>query len=265
MTSPLRRPLVFSILLAFLTFCPRLAGQTTTPTPPTSDAQAITILQRSSAAMGGTVPSDSTATGSITITAGSSTETGSIQILTRGVDQTLSKVQVPGENSILVYSRGLASYSDGTKIQPLSVEQAVSTAASEFPLALIQSALQNSDFSFAYVGQETIGSESAYHIQLWNSFVSNTQFLSIAPISRKDLWVDVATGLPLRLAYVVQPGQGLVPKLPIVVNYSNYQNFGGVLYPQSIQKSVNGVPSITINIATVTFNSGLSDSNFPLQ
>ena len=215
--------------------------------------------------MGGAAPTDSTATGTVAITAGSSTQSGTVQILTRGVDQTLVKVQVAGTTSTLIYSRGFASYSDGTTIQPLCMEQAVSTAAPEFPLPLLQGALQSTDFAFTYIGQETIGTTTANHIQLWNTFTSNAQFQSIAPISRKDLWLDATTGLPVRIAFTVQPGQGAVPKLRVVVDYSNYQNVGGALYPFSVQKSINGMPSAAITIANVALNSGLSDSNFPLQ
>jgi hypothetical protein len=62
---------------------------------PVRDAHAVTALQQAIAAMGGTMPSDSTATGTVTIVAGSETNQGTIRILTRGTQQTLEEVQTP--------------------------------------------------------------------------------------------------------------------------------------------------------------------------
>jgi hypothetical protein len=51
----------------------------------------------------------------------------------------------------------------------------------------------------------------------------------------------------------------------MVLKPERYQNLGGLLYPFSIQKSLNGSPWINITISNVTFNTGLTGANFVLQ
>lgn len=135
MSSSLLGP---ALALFFLTFAPP-SLQTTTPTP-TSDAQAVSILQQSVAAMG-TAPGDSTASGSITITVGTSTQNGSIQVLTLGTTQTLETTTLPTATASLVYSGGFASFSDGTTRTMSSMEWAATAQTAVFPLPLLVGAL----------------------------------------------------------------------------------------------------------------------------
>src|ERR1700687_4223002 len=78
------------------------------PPPVTRDAQAVTLLQTSVGAMGGNVPSDSVATGSIKIVAGSQTSTGTIRILTRGTDQSSEQITLPEATRTVTYSLRMA-------------------------------------------------------------------------------------------------------------------------------------------------------------
>jgi hypothetical protein len=80
----------------------------------------------------------------------------------------------------------------------------------------------------------------------------------------KDLWVDATTWLPYKLAYARRESGGASPTFQIEVIYSNWQTAGGAVYPYQIQKSWNGVPWTTITIQNVAFQTGLSDSNFPV-
>jgi hypothetical protein len=57
----------------------------------------------------------------------------------------------------------------------------------------------------------------------------------------------------------------MAPRIPIEVFFSDYRNVGGVLYPFSIRKSLNGTPWTTIAIAQVQVNTGLKASDFVLQ
>lgn len=81
--------LVLSFVLSALVLLPCVAQQ-----PVTSNPLATSLVQSSIRAMGGSVPSDSAATGNVTIIAGSETTTGTIRILTRGTDQSSGK---PGD------------------------------------------------------------------------------------------------------------------------------------------------------------------------
>jgi hypothetical protein len=229
------------------------------------DPQALAVFQQAIIAMGGSVPSDSTATGTITTVAGSLTETGAIVIRTRGTDQTVEDIQTP-HGSRLTYSRGEAGRFTAALSTSLQLELAVTAQCPDFPLPLLASILTRPDMAYRYVGLETsAGGSSLHHLQFWNSFASNPRLQSLAALSVRDVWIDASSGLPQRISYSLRPAQGAEAAVPMDVFYSDYRNVGGVLYPFSIQKSWNGTPWATIRISSVSFNGGLADSDFAVQ
>lgn len=226
--------------------------------------QAISILQQSVVAMGGTTPSDSTATGSITIVAGSLTENGTIEILTRGTEQSSEEIQTDKSETV-VYSYGQASRTVEGSLTELPMEQALTSQSPDFPLPLLVNALSNPDESYKYVGKETLNSASVQHMQMWSSFASVPAFQPLANCSIYDIWVDSSTYLPVKISFKNWWGRGATPRPQYDVFFSNYEKVGGVLYPFSIKKSLDSTPWETITIGNVAFNTGLIDSDFPVQ
>jgi hypothetical protein len=234
--------------------------------PPTtaSDPQALAILQQAVIAMGKAVPSDSTASGTITTVAGSLKEEGTIVILTRGTDETSEQIETT-HGSTVIYSKGRASATIGSVNTLLPMERAVTSQCPDFPLPFLAGALNNPDTAYKYVGLETLNGATVQHVQFWNSFTSIPKLQPLAHFSVKDVWIDAGSGLPLKVSYVRHDAGGSTPGIAMEASYSDYRNLGGVLYPFSIQQSFNGTPWATIAIQSVTMNTGLTDSNFPVQ
>jgi hypothetical protein len=237
-----------------------LAG--TSPPPDTSPAA---IIQNSVAAMAAIPPSDSQAVGSIQIVAGSETDSGTIQILTRGFSQTSERVTTSNTSRAVVYSQGLASETDNGTLQPLPTELALTTQSTDFPLPFLVAALNNPDMTFQFIGQETLIDRTVNHVRFWNTFASNSSLQPLAAFTTVDLWADAASGLPAKLSYVRRAAGGSAPRIPVETYYSDYRNVGGVLYPFLIQRSFDGTPWETITIQNVSLNVGLTDSSFPVQ
>ena len=232
--------------------------------PPQRDPQALAILQGAFAAMGGSVPSDSTANGTVTTVAGSLTETGSAVILTKGTSQTSEQIQTP-HGFTLVYANGQASQVINSVVTTLSSELASSSRSVAYPVPLIAAVLNNPDSGYVYLALESLNGLQVHHLQCWNSFNSQPRFQFLAPFTLTDIWIDAASGLPQRISQVQKAGRGSEPRLKIDVYFSDYQKVSGVLYPFLIQKSLNGSPWITFIITSVTFDTGLTDANFPVQ
>jgi hypothetical protein len=232
--------------------------------PAVRDPQAFALLQASAASLAKTPPSDSVATGTVTLVAGSTTEEGTLRALTKGTAQTVIQVQTSSSNWSVVYSNLFASPGDGTTAKPLYLEQAASSRCVYFPYPVIADLLTNQDAAFAYVGSEVLGDAPVQHIRGWNTFNSNAPFKFLADFTVIDIWLDAASGLPAQISFVRRTGGGSAPRIPITVAYSSYRNVGGVLYPYQIQESVNGTPWATVTIQSVVFNSGLSDADFPV-
>jgi len=225
------------------------------------DPQAVALLQKSIAVMG-VLPSDSTASGTITIVAGSSTEQGTIQILTRGTTQTSVTVLVGTPNWAVIYSGGQANRIEAGTTSVLCLELAASSQSLHFPLPFISGLVSNSDFAIQYIGQESLGSSAANHIRVQNTFASQPLWQSLSEFTTADIWLDASTALPAKISLVRRDGGGSSPKIPISVTYSNYQSVSGVRYPFTIQEYVTQTLWATTAIQSVAFNTGLSDANF---
>ena len=162
-------------------------------------------------------------------------------------------------------SKGQASGVDGITARQFSLELATSSRSPDFPLVLIAAALNSADISFRYLGAEVSGTAEMHHLRLWNTFYSNQKLRFLAEFTARDVWLDAGSGLPVKVSYEERTGGGASSRIPIVLTYSNYKNVGGVLYPFSIEKSVNGTPWAKIAIAQVHLNTGLTDNDFPIQ
>jgi len=229
------------------------------------DPQAVTLLQGSVRAMGGTVPADSAATGNVTIVAGSLTSSGTIQILTRGTNQTSEQITLPQSTVTVIYSGGLANQTNNSVVTSLSVQRAATSQSVYFPLPFLSGALANSDMSVQYVALETLNQSSVQHIQLQNTYASPTNLQQFASFAVFDVWLDAVTSLPQRVSYTRRDASGASPGISVDTYFAAYKTISGVAYPSQINVSYNGTPWATITISSVSFNTGLTDSNFPIQ
>jgi hypothetical protein len=240
------------------------AQQAATAVP--EDAQAISVLKQSVATMGAVVPADSTATGSVTITAGSEIEQGNITIQTRASTQTLEQISTASGTKKIVYSNGLGNDTDHAGTKTLySSELAATGQSALFPLPLLAAILNSADSAYQYVGLENIEGSDCHHIRVWRTFSSQTDAAYLAPFSVRDIWIDSTTNLPSKLDYSARAGSGAEPSTSVEIAYSKFQQTGGVQYPFVISKSINGTPWMAVTISSVSFNTGLSDSNFSIQ
>jgi hypothetical protein len=229
----------------------------------TRDPQAVAALQQSVAAMGSTVPSDSVASGTVTIIAGAETDQGTIRILTRADNETLEQIETPRSERTQVFSQGQASETVGTTATPFPLERAATAQCRDFPLPLLLALLSNPDETLAFAGAEQLG-VPALHIRATNTYTSHKGWQFLAEFSTTDLWIDAKTSLPIKVGYVQRDGGGASPMTRLEISYADYQNMGGVLYPRTIQKSWNGTPWMTITVQSVSYNTGLTDANFPV-
>src|SRR6266403_1462703 len=252
---------VLTFLLIFVS-SPHLNSQHSA-TAAQRDPQALAVLNQAVTAMGGSVPGDSSATGTVTITAGSDTQAGTIKILTRGSSQTLEQITTSSGSAQVVYSNGFANDSNhiATKAK-YSLELATSSQSALFPLPLVSAVLSSSDFALQYIGQENIDGAGCHHLRTWNTYSSQPDLQYLSPFSYREIWINATTGLPSRIAYSMRAGSGAEPSIAVEVSYSNYQSAGGVLFPFQISRSLNGTPWMTIIISSVSFNNGLTDSTF---
>lgn len=255
--GPMRLAVLFVSVSLFLSQAPAPI-----PTTPQRDLQAVAILQQSVRTMGGSAPSDSIATGTAQIVAGSDTQQGTVRILTRGTDQSSEQFQFSSTTGSVTYSRGSAAETTNGATRRLSLERSATSQSLCFPLRFLAAALANPDESFQYIGPELIGTQSTQHVRVRDTYASRSALQSLADFTVYDVWIDSATGLPVRISTVRREGGGSSPRIALDVSYSNYQTVAGIAYPFTVQQSLNGTPWLTIAITNVQLNTGLTDADF---
>jgi hypothetical protein len=230
------------------------------------DPAALALLTSAQTQMGAGTILDSLASGSITTTAGSLTEDGTVRLLTRGVDQTAERFVMPDATLALIFSRGLAIQKRDGVVQANSLELASTSLSPLAPLSLISAIVQDSDFNIQAVGQETLDNGVlANRIRVWKSYASDSGLRQFATLSGRIIWLDAQTNLPAKISYIRRPAQGAVAGTRVDVYLSDYRQVGSAVYPFSIKESLNGTPWATITINNVAFNTGLTDSDFPTE
>jgi hypothetical protein len=249
------------VLVCFLT--KSSFAQATSVTPPVRDAQAVTCLQNATKAFG-TTPSDSTATGNVTVIAGGLTQQGTIQILSRGSTESSVTVQAGSSNWSVIFSGGQANRSEAGTTTSLPLERAASSQALHFPLPFISSLLSNPDISIQFIGPEQINSSLANHIRVQDTFASQPLWQSLSEFTIADIWLDASTALPLKISRVRRDGGGSSPSIPISILYTNYQPVSGIQYPFTIQEFITDTLWATTTVQSVSFNTGLTDASFQL-
>lgn len=258
----------FALVLAFvIAVVSAAAKQSSPPTAqaPQRDAQAVALLRQSVAAMASNAPSDSSATGTVTVIEGSTTQTGTIQILTLGTTQTSETLNLTNGQRSIIYSNLDALETTATQSSNPPLQLIVTDQCADFPLPLLQAFLSNPDEAITYVGSETLNGQSVQHIRVWNTFNSQPILQSLAPFSTRNIWLSASSGLPIKISYFRRAGGGSVPSIPVQIFFSNYTNVNGVLYPFQINKSLTDTPWTTITISSVSFNTGLTASQFQTE
>jgi hypothetical protein len=263
----MRRSLAVAIL-AILSAVPisLLAQQPQSPpAAPTRDQQAVAVLQQSVAAMGRTLPSDSVATGTVELIAGSADDTGTIRISTRGTDQSSESITIAGKNMSIVYSRGnSAQVIDGVKKQ-LPLELAVVSQSEAFPLVLVSRDLSDPKVAIQYIGIESIGSTRAHHIRTKYVGFTDARAQHLNEFSARDYWIDVDSGLLRQVSHISRPTKDTPPQFQFATTYGDYRSVGGILYPYSIIRTLNTIVIQKVIIQEVAVNTSLTDAEFSLR
>jgi hypothetical protein len=229
------------------------------------DTQAVTLFQKAIVALAPTQPSDVTAVGNTTIVEGSETTNGTIKIRTRGAVETKVDFQSASKNWSIVFANGEANRLEDSKTTELPLELVASTQSLHFPLPYLSGILANSDYSLAFIGQETVENTACNHVRVFNTFVSQPALQFLSSFTTADVWLDTSTGLPVKIGMTRRYGGGSAPRIPISTVYTNYQTVSGVRFPMTIKEYITETLWATTSIQSVNFNTGLSDSDFPVS
>jgi hypothetical protein len=210
--------------------------------PPQSDPQGLAYAAQSIAAMtGGKSISDVTLTGNVTWT---NSESGSATLKGSGTGESRIDLAITtgARTEIRDAHTGIAigqwTNPDGTS-GLFSYHSCQTDAVWFFPALGSLSAGPN--IVLSYIGQETRNSESVQHIRSYvYEVAANAVAVSTQQFSTMDFYLDATTLLPVATLFNTYPDNGSAIALGVEVDFSNYQNIGGVVVPMHIQRSLQG-------------------------
>jgi hypothetical protein len=124
------------------------------------------------------------------------------------------------------------------------------------PGIVLHSLLSAPDRSLAIVSDTN--DESIVHIRSVRVLSDQT----VVPETQEDWYVDLNTGLPSRVDFVIPATSG--SDVTGSVNFVSWQKTSTVLIPQTIQDVQNDAIQDTFVLGAPAFNQGLTDANFQL-
>jgi len=253
----MNRKLIAPVLIGILAFSSgAVAQESATPAVSSLRASLAALLSR-------TAIEDVTLTGTAHVIAGSSDD---------NVPATL-KALVDGSARVdLGFSSGTTSEaiiagtpgptgnwisSDG-KQHALVPHNMMTDTAWFFPAFAISRMATNPAITVVFVDQ----ADSMMHLQAYrkDSGTPPASGPNLQHLTQMDLYLDANTLLPAKLKYNIHPDQNAAIDIPVPVEYSDYKTVNGVLLPHHLQKYLNNSLMQDIQIQTVIFNSGLTDS-----
>ncbi len=223
------------------------------------------LLTRSLQAMGGRAPSDSELTADVREEAGSTVETGTLRVRTRGLDQSSERREVQSVQRETVYSRGDASERTASGTVRFSLELASTSRSTVVPVVFVAWALQDPDVVAEYVGSEALDTVRCHRLRISDSHASSPDLPSLAEFSVWDLWIAETGDLPVRLAWDRREAGGAAPRIAMATVWSDWRWVQGIRQPFRIEVEFNGTPWRTLVVEDARFDVGLNEADFAVE
>ncbi len=256
--------LAFSSLFLAATSFPRQAA-----TSVQRDPQALALAQRGVQALLGNVTlTDVTLQGTANYTAGSDDETGSFKLDLKGTQESKLVLNLTGgtrQETRQLQAGGWVG-SDGQS-HAFALHNCWTDASTLFPIFSLIATLSDSQIAAAYLGQAIINGASVDHLQLSRVVPGQNPKMTtqIQELSAMDIYLEAASHLPLAVAFTTHPDDDLQRSFPVQIQFSGYQQLGGIHVPMHIQKLLQGTLTLDMVVTSIATNTGISDINFSTQ
>jgi hypothetical protein len=227
---------------------------------PVKEPRAVQVVQTAITALGGAAGIGQIQTWQLQGQSQRSTKNGN-ETDTVTWEQSGSEFRVqtdgPSGTNLVVTGHGKPAVvaSAGTKAMPAHVIRAMFVHALVAPMLLRES--QDPNCSIEYGGTTMLGSESVTVIQ---TAVRATQMEAM--VTPQTWYFDTSSGLPVRVELRLPAVVGPRLYAPTVVDFSDYRNVGGALYPFRIVRSEFGKQSAVVTLQSVDVNKPIPSGDF---
>jgi hypothetical protein len=237
---------------------------------PTSDPFAITLAQRSVAALTGGAPvTDVTLNANVISIFGSDNETGTGTLEAKGTSESRVDLSLSGgtrsdvRNFTSDGGPGGAWEKNGGTSTAYANHNCWTDAAWFFPALSSLTQTANPNFIFKYIGQQQHAGLNTQHIRVFQIDQQNNGTLQ--RLSTTDFYLDANSSLPLAVASQVHADRDMNTDIATEVRFANYQAVSGFQVPFHLQRMFSGGVVLDVTVTSAVFNTGLPDSLFTLQ
>ncbi len=256
----------FILLFAVGLAGPLAVAQTTTSTP-----QGAGLLAQALTAAGGTKAlgaiSDFTATGTITYFWAGKQVQGSATILGRGSDQFRLDASLPQGTRSYAVSHGAGGLKDSTgKTTSIPIHNTLNVGVLTFPFPGILARLSDPTTTISYLGlTANPAGTKLYQVRAQRQFAALADpDGKLSDMTATYYYIDPATNLPASMMDWTHPVEDAGQIYVHEIDYENYSSVGGLQVPMLVREKVGGQKIWELRLSAISFNVGLTESNFTL-
>lgn len=251
----------------------RLAcGQTiqATPSAPATSASSL-AAQYATVLSGGSTIADATISGTATRISGSDRQTGSFTAKARGEGEGRIDLSLDGRSRSEIHNASVSPSCVRVESDGIAKSEGLVNCWTDpswfFPALTSIAFTSDTTIAFQNLGQEQRYGTTVQHLQSSRTAQSGTPtaIKAASTLSVVDYYFDVASNLPVAIAFKFHPAGDTNRSIPVEVRFSGYQPVSGVQVPFHVQRFENGVLALDLVLSAAQFNTGLQDTDFIAQ
>jgi len=235
---------------------------------PQRDPSALSFLSQALTAAGGSSAiagiTDFTAIGSITYSWGDPVQ-GTTTIKSKGLTQFRIDSQVPDGTWSFAANNGagVLNLPNGAG-SAIPYQGTLNAGSLTLPIILVSAAVADTSVTVIDDGLVPLGSGQARQITIQQNLpVSTDPNGQLSKTTKRDFFFDPSTAVLLQVRDTVYPDNDVVNGgVPRIIGMGSYQVSNGITVPFSISVSLDGQTLWSIQLTSINFNTGLSDSDF---
>jgi outer membrane lipoprotein-sorting protein len=246
-----------------------IAQQTPTATvSPQRDTQALSILAQMLNATGwgsAALPVDAGASGTVTRYMPDGQSTVEVTIQSKGTRLYRAVVQDPTGpfTTIVNGDGGTVSTPSGTRSLP--VHAAISQRVWVFPVFSDLLALSDGAVGLQYVGMENVNGQSAHRIEIQRQYTRDDALGGLrTQLSHLTVWISPTNWYPVQVQFNRASDDNPTAIRALIRTLSDFRFVNGLAFPFRQEQIASGQLMYTLQLNTVVFNAGLSDTLFAL-
>jgi hypothetical protein len=213
---------------------------------------------------------DFTASGTITYFWAGKEVTGPVTIKARGLDQFHLQADLPDGTRSFTVSHGKGSLTefDG-KISEVPFHNAIKAGTPVIPQLVVAAVLADNSSNIVYDALTEISGQQAHKIRIQQMVpkvvTSADPDGRFGKLLSKEILVDQNTHRIVKISDKTHPIESFKNEMDREFTFENYVSMEAIEVPTLIRERIGGTTISEIQIAKVTFNSGLSDSDFSVE